>query len=155
MSDPLQLEIFPKIGLNVLKFGTTIDQAVGVFGQPEEQEEIKNELTNSGSLVYHYWEQGFSLFFNSNSKLTFTCAEIDNPNTIVFGERIFEMEQAQIIELFEKHHFPLSETEEHEWGEQRVSFDEALVDLYFENDALRSINFGLFTEESTFFYYPN
>ena len=155
MSEPVQFEIFPKLGLNLLKFGTSIEQAKSVFGEPEEQEEIKNEINNSGSLVYHYWEQGFSLFFNSNSNLTFTCAEIDNSNTLLFGQRIFEMDQAQIIELFEQNNFPLSETEDHEWGEQRVSFDEALVDLYFENDALRSINFGLYTEESTFFYYPN
>ncbi len=150
-----QLEIFPKVGLNVLKFGTSVDQAVTIFGEPEEQENISNDLMKTSSLVYHYWNKGISLFFNSNNHLAFTCAEVDYPNTLLFGENIFNLNQDEIITLFEKNNYQVSETEEHEWGEVRVSFDEALIDLYFENEALRSINFGLYTEESTFFYYPN
>ncbi len=149
------LEIFPKVGLNVLKFGTSTEQALHIFGEPEEQEDICNDLMQTKSLVFHYWEKGISLFFNSNSQLHFTCAEIDHPNTILFGQRIFELSKDEIIHLFAKNNYNLSETEEHEWGEVRLSFDDALIDLYFENELLRSVNFGLYTEESAFFYFPN
>jgi hypothetical protein len=155
MEETFQLEILPKIGLNTFKFGATSAEALKLFGDPEETENLKDEVLNANSLVYHYWKKGFSLFFNANSNLIFTCAEIDNENALMFGEKIFELSEPEIIDLFAKNGYTVSETEDHEWGEKRVSFDEALIDLYFENDELASINFGLYPEESTFFYFPN
>ncbi|MFL5753529.1 MAG: hypothetical protein ACJ76F_08985 [Bacteroidia bacterium] len=155
MEQAFQLEILPKIGLNSFKFGANSTDALKLFGDPEETENLKDEVLNANSLVYHYWEKGFSLFFNANSNLIFTCAEIDNPGSLLFGEKIFDLSEEEIVKLFEKNGYKMTETEDHEWGEKRVSFDDALIDLYFENDELSSINFGLFPEESTFFYFPN
>jgi hypothetical protein len=155
MEEQFKLEILPKIGLNNFKFGTPAAEALKVFGKPEETEDLKDDVLNANSLVYHYWEKGFSLFFNANADKIFTCAEIDNPESILFGARIFDLTETELIKLFEANGYKVSETEDHEWGEKRVSFDEALIDLYFENDELSSINFGLFPEESTFFYFPN
>ena len=52
------------------------------------------------------------------------------------------MKETEIIELFKQHAFPLSETEQHSWGEKRLSFDAAFADLYFEKGKLVSINFS-------------
>jgi len=73
----------------------------------------------------------------------------------LFGEKIFGLDEEGITKLFEKNGYQLTETEDHEWGEKRVSFDDALIDLYFENGELASVNFGLFPDESSFFYFPN
>ena len=35
----------------------------------------------------------------------------------------------------------LYETEQHDWGEKRLSFDEAHIDFYFEKNKLISINY--------------
>jgi hypothetical protein len=155
MEQAFQLEILPKIGLNTFKFGASSADALKLFGEPEETENLKDDVLNTNSLVYHYWKKGFSLFFNANSNLIFTCAEIDNTESLLFGEKIFELSEEEIVKLFEKNGYKMTETEDHEWGEKRVSFDDALIDLYFENDELSSINFGLFPEESAFFYFPN
>jgi hypothetical protein len=153
MSKPI--EILPLKGIGGLSFGATTADARQLFGEPEETETLKDDVLNADSLVFHYWEEGFSLFFNKQANLKLTCIEIDNPGATLWESSIFHMNEEQITELFQQNGYELTETEQHEWGEKRVSFDDALMDLYFENGRLISINFGLFPEEESYYYFPN
>ena len=128
-------------GFGPLKFGAPAKEALGYFGEPAETEELFDDLLNEKSLVYHYWDKGFSLFFKDDEMRTFTCAEVDDEETLVFDTKIFELNEKQIIELFKENGYSLSETEQHAWGEKRLSFDEAFADLYFEKGRLMSVNF--------------
>jgi hypothetical protein len=128
-------------GLGELHFGETAKQAQALFGEPDESEELFDELMNEKSLVYHYWEKGFSLFFKDDEAKTFTCAEVDDPEILLFGEKVFDLTEDKIVTLFKTNGYSLSETEQHAWGEKRLSFDEAFADLYFEKGKLISINF--------------
>ncbi|MGZ3863165.1 MAG: hypothetical protein ACXVPN_05115 [Bacteroidia bacterium] len=128
-------------GLGNLKFGATADEAEAVFGKPEETEELIDELMNEKSHAYHYWDKGFSLFFKDDAQKTFSCAEVDDSDILLFGKRIFELNEQQVTDLFKENGYKLSETEMHSWGEKRLSFDEAFADLYFEKGKLISINF--------------
>jgi len=128
-------------GLGPLLFGETMKRAVSLFGEPDETEELFDELLNEKSTVCHYWDKGFSLFFKDNKDKTFTCAEVDSKGTMVDGKKVFTLSEKQVIDLFKSLGFSLTETEQHAWGEKRVSFDDAFADLYFENGKLVSINF--------------
>lgn len=128
-------------GLAGLKFGETMKRAVSVFGEADECEELFDELLNEKSQVCHYWDKGFSLFFKDNADKTFTCAEVDDRDAVLFGEKVFTLNEKQVIDLLKKNGFILTETEQHAWGEKRLSFDDAFADLYFENGKLVSINF--------------
>jgi hypothetical protein len=128
-------------GLGDLKFGETMKRAVILFGEADETEELFDELLNEKSTVCHYWDKGFSLFFKDNADKTFTCAEVDDRDAMLFGRKLFTLTEKQVVELFKENGFSLSETEQHAWGERRVSFDDAFADLYFENGKLTSINF--------------
>ena len=150
-----ELTILPLKGFAKLDFGATTEQAVSLFGQPDESEQIKDEITESVSLVYHYWEKGFSLFFNQEANLKLTCVEVDDGNATLWGEKVFEMKELEIIELFKRNGFKLTETENHEWGEKRLSFDDALTDLYLENGKLVSVNFGHMPDDKSFYFLPN
>ena len=149
------LQIQPLKGIDGLKFGSSIDDAKNIFGEPDETETLKDDILNADSLVYHYWEIGLSLFFNKQSNLTLTCIEIDSTQATLWGVLVFFMNEKQIIELFKKNSYSKTDSEQHEWGEKRVSFDDALMDLYFENGKLTSINFGLFPDEESYLYNPN
>ncbi len=61
---------------------------------------------------------------------------------ILWGHKIFELNEKQIIDLFKSKGISDFETELHEWGEKRLSFDEANIDFYFEKSKLCSINYG-------------
>jgi hypothetical protein len=124
-----------------LYFGDNPTRAVKLFGEPDEKEELTDELLNEKSTVYHYWKMGFSLFFKNDENKGLHCVEVDNKDAIVLGEKIFVLKEEAIKALFKKNTFPLTETEQHAWGEKRLSFDEAFADLYFENGKLISINF--------------
>ncbi len=124
-----------------LYFGDNPTQAVKQFGEPDEKEELTDELLNEKSTVYHYWKTGFSLFFKDDENKGLHCVEVDNKEAVVLGEKIFLLKEEEIKALFKKNAYPLTETEQHAWGEKRLSFDEAFADLYFENGKLTSINF--------------
>ena len=155
MSLMIQIKIIPLKGIEGLEFGASVDQTIDLFGEPDEKEKIKDDISEAESLVYHYWEKGFSIFFNQEAKLKLTCFEVDAEDTLLWGELIFNMKESEIIDLFRKNGFSLSESENHEWGEKRLSFDEALMDLYFENGSLVSVNFGHMPGDSGFYFLPN
>lgn len=128
-------------GLGGLQFGDTMKRALSLFGEADETEELFDELLNEKSTVCHYWDRGFSLFFKDDAEKTFTCAEVDDKEATLFGQKLFTLTEKQVVELFKENGFSLTETEQHAWGERRVSFDDAFADLYFENGKLMSINF--------------
>ena len=154
-NQPRSIEILPLKGLNVLEFGCDCEKALSILGEPEEKETLKDDVLNADSEVFHYWEKGISLFFNRQSGLKLTCIEVDCADATLFGKLIFELSEKKIIELFRENKFEVTETETHDWGEKRVSFDDALMDLYFENGKLISINFGFFPDEPSFYFFPN
>lgn len=136
-----QTAIYLLKGFCQLKFGAPATEALAFFGQPAETEELFDELLNEKSLVYHYWNKGFSLFFKDDELKTFTCAEVDDEEAVLFDKKIFELNEKQIADLFKENGYSLTETEQHAWGEKRLSFDDAFADLYFEKGKLISINF--------------
>ncbi len=128
-------------GLGELHFGKPAKTALELYGQPDEKEDLFDEFMNEKSLVYHYWKKGFSLFFKDDEIKSFTCAEVDNEEVLLFGKEIFTLTENQLIDLFKDNGYTLTETEQHTWGEKRLSFDEAFADLYFEKGKLISVNF--------------
>lgn len=135
------LEIKPVLGLSELRFGASMQDAEKSFGKAEESEFL-DDIEDCQSTVWHYWEQGFSLFFDEQKDQIFCCVEIDNPEVILWGQKVFTLSEKQIIDLFKSKGMNDFETELHEWGEKRLSFDEANIDFYFEKNKLSSINYG-------------
>jgi hypothetical protein len=142
-------------GFCTLNFGSSRTDAESLFGPPEEIQNLTDNILNNNSLVYHYWDQGYSLFFDSNKNQSFCSVEIDNKNCLLFDTKLFSLKEKEIILLMQQNGFNLTDTEQHNWGEKRISFDEAGLDCYFENNKLMSVNFGLLETDSNFYYFPN
>lgn len=142
-------------GFCTLAFGASKESAMITFGQPEEIQNLADDILNNNSLVYHYWDHGYSLFFDTNKNQSFCSVEIDNKETLLFDTKLFTLKEKDIINLMEQNGYALTDTEAHNWGEKRVSFDDAGLDCYFENNKLVSVNFGVLETESNFYYFPN
>ena len=142
-------------GFCTLAFGTSKEEAVLVFGEPEEIQNLTDDILNNNSMVYHYWNEGYSLFFNTNQNQSFCSVEIDNKEVLLFETRLFALKEKEIIDLMKQHGYQLSDSEVHKWGEKRISFDEAGLDCYFENGKLVSVNFGVLDTGTNFLYFPN
>ena len=148
------LDIKPCIGLSGLRFGADMAKVEELLGQPEETE-LLDDLDDCQSTVWHYWDQGFSIFFDENNNRLFGCVEIDNEETLLWGKKIFRLTEKEIIELFKSKNYVQYETEVHEWGEKRLSFDDANIDFYFEKNKLSSINYGKPMNNSPVLILPN
>lgn len=142
-------------GFCTLSFGTSKEEAVQVFGEPEEIQNLTDDILNNNSLVYHYWNEGYSLFFDTHKDQAFCSVEIDNKETLLFDTRLFALKEKEIIELMNQNGYQVSDSEIHKWGEKRISFDSAGLDCYFENNKLVSVNFGVLENDTNFYYFPN
>ncbi len=152
-------DLLPEIrllkGFSSLQFGANKEAAQLSFGEPQEIQVLNDDILSNNTLVYHYWDEGFSLFFDMNKNNRFSSVEIDNKETLLFDLKIFTLKEKEIIQLMQQNGFALSDTEVHQWGEKRVSFDEAVLDCYFENNKLVSVNFGCHEEKTEYKYFPN
>lgn len=150
----IKIEIKPRIGLGDLHFGATMEEAERYLGKAEDVELLDEEEGYTTS-VWHYWEKGYSLFFNAEHNNVFSCVEIDNSDSILWGEKVFNLNEDELKELFKKNGYTNIETEQQEWGEKRISFDDLLVDCYFENGRLTSINYGIYIDSNRVLILPN
>jgi hypothetical protein len=82
------------------------------------------------------------LFFDHSQTPFFSCAEIDNPETLLWNVKVFNLNEEEIKELMRSMAFFKIDIEVHEWGEKRISFDDALMDFYFEEGKLKCINYN-------------
>ncbi|MEW6469513.1 MAG: hypothetical protein AB1458_11335 [Bacteroidota bacterium] len=157
MADKIALEIKPHVGINDLLFGKTRQDAQSAFGKPDETETIESGDGEYKTEVWHYWKKGFSLFFDENVDYRFTCVEIDNRSATIWETPVFMLSETEIIDLFKSKGYKDIDSEVHEWGERRISFDDALVDLYFENNKLVSVNYGVLNDgnENRLMIFPN
>lgn len=142
-------------GFSDLNFGQTIAEAEKVFGKAEETQELNDEILETSCTVLHYWESGFSLFFDNKHAKKFSSVEVDNEETTLFSKKVFTLKEKDLVELMKENGYALSDSEQQEWGERRLSFDEAGLDCYFENGKLSSINFGLIDDQHAYEFLPN
>jgi hypothetical protein len=142
-------------GFCSVSFGENPENIKKIFGEPEEIQQLSDDVLNTSSTVFHYWEKGYSIFFDNHKNKTFCSAEIDNKDALLFNQKIFLLKEKELVDLMKKNNFDLSDSEVHEWGEKRLSFDDAGFDCYFENNKMVSVNFGVITNENSFMFFPN
>src|SRR5688572_15165862 len=130
-------------GLGEIKFGLNMDEIEELLGEPEEVEE-SDEEDEFEHQAWNYWDEGYSLYFDKEDDYRLSCIETANPNVTLWGKRIFEMSQSEIMDMFKEKGLTDYETEKLDTGEVRLSYEKEMIDLYFEDDKLLAINFGVF-----------
>lgn len=149
--EKLNMEILLLEGLNDLKFGDTPATVEKTIGKPqetkklsEEGDEVDDELD---TILWEYDDEGLTVFFEGKNNHVLSCFETDNAEATLFGKKVFEMTEDQIIQLMKDNGLTQIDKEEEEWGEKRVSFDEGLIDFYFQDNELTTVNWGVFVNE--------
>lgn len=134
------MTIEPLKGFGDLKFGQTIEKTVQEFGEAEQVEQIDEE--DFDSVVMHYWEKGVSIFFEGISKSVISCFETDNTEATLFGKAVFEMDKSAIIKLMKSNGYKEYELELEE-GENRLTFEDGMIDFFFQNEELIAVSWGV------------
>lgn len=143
----LTLDIKLKKGLGELNFGMTAEKVYKLLGEPDETEILDDEVEIE-TLILHYDDPDISLFFEGEGdEKVLVNIETDNPNALMWGKAVFAMKRADIIALMKEKGYKEMDTEVHEDNleypdENRVSFDEVMVDFFFEGDILTAVSWG-------------
>jgi len=137
----MNLEIKPKIGLGDLKFGEIPENVTKMFGKPEQVEEITSDDDLKTTILSY--SNGVTIFLEGLVEPVVSNFDIDNKNATLFGQEIFGMSEKEIISMMNDQGFGEIEKEEEEWGETRVTFDDALIDFYFEKNQLVAVSWGV------------
>lgn len=126
-------------GIDDLRFDMPIEEIVSLVGQPDEVETIDN-IDDEPTTVLHYDGQ-MSLFCEGNNP-TLVCIDISAPEATLFGQKIFDLSEKELVRLMVDHHYYEQDVDNEEWGERRVTFNEGNIDFYFDHDELLSVTFG-------------
>ena len=139
--------IEPLKGYGEIPFGMTLDEATKILGMPDFYEELSDmEETGNRSIYYEYEELESNIYFEGVTKSVVACFETENMEATLYGKPVFDLTKEEIIDLMKQHGFKELE-EEKEDDEQRVSFEDAMIDFFFDEDGLAAVSWGVLVDE--------
>jgi hypothetical protein len=140
-------------GFGELRFGMTRAEVKKVVGDPDEIEEIPFSEEEGDSIeTWHYDAHDFSLSFEKSMDNRLASIATSSPDAKLNGEFLVDKIKADVMTAMKK--MDLGEFEEEVIEEDPdtkvtlVSFFEAGLNLWFENDYLTEIQWGLLEDES-------
>ena len=129
-------------GIGDIKVGLTMDEVETIMGKPEEVE-TSEEDEEFEYEVWNYWEEGYSFYFDEDDDYRLGLIETANEEVTMFGEKIFQMKQAEVEALLKNKGLSNPDKETLETGEKHVTYEKEMLDMYFEKDALVTVKFGV------------
>ena len=137
----------PLKGYGEIPFGMSLDETVKLLGMPEFYEELSDmEETGNRSIYYEYENLQTNIYFEGITKSVVACFETENQEATLYEKPVFDLTKEEIIDLMKKQGFKELE-EETEDDELRVSFEDALIDFFFDEDGLTAISWGVLVDD--------
>ena len=138
------LTIEPLKGYGDIRFGMSVDEIVNIFGEPSNHEEMEPlaEGVENVSVLYDYDDEDFSLYFEGVSSYVVASISTRNEDAMLFGERIYEMNRNEIVEMMKQNGYKDFEIEEQD-GDTCIVYDELMLDFYFIDGELVDVLWGV------------
>lgn len=149
----LTLEIRPLEGFGELEFGSKPEDAVKFLGEPSEEEVLEDDEDLMDTLIQHFDESGITIYYDDLEDPVLTNFETDNPDVTLFGAKVFEMTEEQIIGIMKENGYEEYDIDEVESDDDEddadkwVSFDDALIDFLFQDGKVVNVNWGAYFED--------
>lgn len=139
--------IDPLKGFGEIPFGMSLDDAVRKLGSPNFYEELNDmEETGNRSIYYEYDDLKTKIYFEGITKSVVACFETENEEAILYGAKVFDLSRSETIELMRENGFSELE-EEDEDGEHRVSFEDAMIDFFFDGEVMTAVSWGVLVDD--------
>ena len=139
--------IEPLKGFGEIPFGMSLDEAVKLLGSPNFYEELSDlEETGNRSIFYEYEDLETNIYFEGVTKSVVACFETENKDSVLYSTKVFELSRAEVKELMRENGFVELE-EEDEDGEHRVSFEDAMIDFFFDGDVMKAVSWGVLVDD--------
>ena len=141
------LNIEPLKGYGEIPFGMTLDEAVKLLNMPDFYEELNDmEETGNRSIFYQYDNIATNIYFEGITKSVVACFETENKETTLYGKKVFGLKKDEVVRMMKAQGFKDLEEEEED-GELRVSFEDALIDFFFEGDTMTAVSWGVLVDD--------
>ena len=139
--------IQPLKGYGEIPFGMTLDDTVKLLNMPDFYEELNDmEETGNRSIYYEYDDIQTNIYFEGITKSVVACFETENNAATLFGKKVFDLKKVDAVKLMKDNGFKDME-EETEDGELRVSFEDAMMDFFFDGDVMTAVSWGVLVDE--------
>ena len=139
--------IQPLKGYGEIPFGMTLDETVKILNMPDFYEELSDmEETGNRSIYYEYDSLDTNIYFEGVTKSVVACFETENEEAMLYEKKVFGLKKNEIIDLMKANGFKEIE-EETEDGELRVSFEDAMMDFFFDGDSLSAVSWGVLVDD--------
>ena len=139
--------IQPLKGYGEIPFGMTLDDTVKLLNMPDFYEELNDmEETGNRSIYYEYDDIQTNIYFEGITKSVVACFETENEAATLFGKKVFDLKKVDAVKLMKDNGFKDME-EETEDGELRVSFEDAMMDFFFDGDVMTAVSWGVLVDE--------
>ena len=139
--------IKPLKGYGEIPFGMTLDDAVKLLNMPDFYEELNDmEETGNRSIFYQYDSLATNIYFEGITKSVVACFETENKAATLYGKKVFDLKKDEAVKLMKANGYKDLE-EEMEEGELRVTFEDALIDFFFEGDKMTAVSWGVLVDE--------
>ena len=136
----METTIKPHEGIGEVLFGMTPVEVEKLLGKPDVEDTIEN-AAGEPALSLSYTHLGTTFIFEQDPP-RLACIDIMFPDATLFGEPIVSLSSAAMRQLMLEHGFAECEEEEEAWGERCLSFPQANIDFYYEDDRLSDISIG-------------
>lgn len=141
------LNIEPLKGYGEIPFGMTLDEAVKLLNMPDFYEELNDmEETGNRSIFYQYDNIATNIYFEGITKSVVACFETENKEATLYGKKVFGLKKDEVVRMMKAQGFKDLEEEEED-GELRVSFEDALIDFFFEGDTMTAVSWGVLVDD--------
>lgn len=139
--------IEPLKGFGDIPFGMPLDDAVKELGMPNYYEELSDmEETGNRSIYYEYEDLATNIYFEGITKSVAACFETENDKSVLFGTKVFDLNLSQVIELMRENGFSELD-EEDEDGEHRISFEDGMIDFFFDGETMTAVSWGVLVDD--------
>jgi len=142
----LNLEIKPRVGLGDIYFGEIPEKLTKIMGHPDNVEDIRSDDDLKTTILF-FTEQGITVFLEGLVEPIVSNFDVDNKSATLFGTKVFDKSEAEIKNLLQENGYNQFEEDEEEWGERRLSCEDALIDFYFVDGSLEAVNWGVYIKD--------
>lgn len=140
-----EIIILPLKGIGNLSFGQSIDKITRELGEADELEQLEDP--DFETLVLNYHPGQFSLFFGGLGMTYLAYIETQNKAAKLYDVEVFKLSKKEIITLMAKHGFTEMDSDKEE-GEERLTFEEAMIDFFFEKEKLIAVSWGVLLNDA-------
>jgi hypothetical protein len=143
------------IGLGNIKFGCSREELKKLIGKPSEIDTYNASGEEEGYLTesWHYDEDEFSVSFDEEDNWKLTTIAVSSPNFELNGKKIIGLSIEETLEQLANEDLgdnELDDLSDEHTNHKLISFISSSLNLWFENDKLSEIQWGvLWQDEDT------